>query len=118
MLVALYGTLKVGHFNYELHLKGETPIRALFVELPYVMYANDEYPMLIPTENGERHRLWFEVFEVDDDKLRELDALEGRYDYWRETVFVEELEQSIGIYLHATPPPTGFVRVESGKWSG
>ena len=116
-LVALYGTLKVGYFNYERHLKGEMPTTALFVELPFEMYSNGEYPMLVPAVNGEQHRIWVEVFEVDDDKMGELDALEGRYGYWRETVFVEELERSVGIYLHAAPPPTDFVRVESGLWS-
>ena len=118
MLVALYGTLKVGHFNYERYLKGEVPTTALFLELPFELYANDEYPMLVPTVNAKRHRIWVEIFEVDDDKLRELDALEAPYGYWRESVVVEELGDNVEVYLHSTPPPTGFVRVESGKWSG
>ncbi len=118
MLVAFYGTLKVGHFNYERHLKGEMPATALFVELPFEMYANDEYPMLVPTVNGERYRIWVEIFEVDGDKMRELDALEAPYGYWRESVFVEELGENVEVYLHPAPAPKGFVRVESGKWSG
>ncbi len=116
MLVALYGTLKVGHFNYERHLKRETPTTALFVELPFEMYTNDEYPMLVRTINGERCRIWVEIFEVDDDKMRELDALEAPYGYWRESVFVEELGENVAIYLHPAPPPSGFTRVASGKW--
>ena len=116
MLVALYGTLKVGHFNYERHLKGEVPTTALFLELPFEMYRNDEYPMLVPTVNGERHPIWVEIFEVDDDKIRELDALEAPYGFWRESAFVEELGENVEIYLHSAPAPTGFTRVASGKW--
>ncbi len=116
MLVALYGTLKVGHFNYERYLKGETPTHALFVELPFEMYTNDAYPMLVPTMNGERHPIWVEIFEVDDDKMREFDALEAPYGYGRESVFVEKLGENVAIYLHAAPAPPGFTRVASGKW--
>ena len=117
MLIALYGTLKVGYFNYDLLLKGEMPVSARFLELPFEMYAGDDYPMLVPAANGERHRIWVEIFDVDDDKMRELDALEEPYGYWRESVFVDELGESVGIYLHPAPAPEGFVRVESGKWT-
>lgn len=118
VLVALYGTLKVGYFNYERHLKGEMPVTARFLELPFEMYAGDEYPMLMPAVNNERHRIWVEIFDVTDDKMRELDALEEPYGYWRELVFVEELGESVAVYLHSAPAPEGFVRVESGKWGG
>lgn len=116
MLVGLYGTLKVGHFNYERHLQGEVPKAALFVVLPFEMYTNDEYPMLVATLDGERHPVWVEVFEVNDEKIKELDALEEPYGYWRESVFVEELGESFEIYLHPAPAPAGFTRVASGKW--
>jgi gamma-glutamylcyclotransferase (GGCT)/AIG2-like uncharacterized protein YtfP len=116
MLVAIYGTLKVGHFNYEEHLKGEMPVTACFVALPFEMYAGDAYPMLVPSENGERHPIWVEVFDVDDEKLRELDELEAPYGYWRESVFIDQVGEEVAIYLHPAPAPEGFVRVASGKW--
>jgi len=116
MRVGIYGTLKVGHVNYERLLKGEVPGAALFVRLPFEMYTNDEYPMLVPTLDGERHPIWVEVFDVDDDKLEELDALEAPYGYWRESVFVEELGERFEIYLHSAPAPEGFTRVTSGEW--
>ena len=62
-LVALYGTLKVGYFNYELHLQGALPVDSRSVELPFEMYKNGEYPMLVPS--SERHPIWVELFEVD-----------------------------------------------------
>lgn len=116
MLVALYGTLKVGYFNYERHLNGEVPLAARFVELPFEMFACDDYPMLIPAVNGERRPIWVEIFDVTEDKLLELDALEEPYGYWRESVSIEELGEIVEIYLHPAPAPTGFTRVESGKW--
>lgn len=113
-LVALYGTLKVGYFNYELHLKGALPIDSRRLELPYEMYENGEYPMLVPS--AERYSIWAELFEVDAVKLRELDELEAPYGYWRETVFLQELSREAEIYVHASPPPSGFTRVASGRW--
>ncbi len=113
-LVALYGTLKVGYFNYELHLKSLLPIDSRRLELPYEMYENGEYPMLVPS--AERHSIWVELFEVDAVKLRELDELESPYGYWRETVFLHELSREAEIYVHAAPPPSGFTRVASGRW--
>ena len=74
-LIALYGTLKVGYFNYDIHLAGALPVDTRRLTLPFRMYENDEYPMLIPSD--ERHSILVELFEVDDDKLRELDALES-----------------------------------------
>lgn len=116
--VGVYGTLKVGYENYHRHLSGKSPIASLSVDLPFEMYANAEYPMLVPSENGERHPIWLEVFDVDDETLSELDALEAPYGYWRQSIFVDELGENVELYLHPRPPPPGFIRVPSGKWSG
>ena len=113
-LVAIYGTLKVGYPNHALHLKGALPVDRRRVEIPFEMYANGEYPMLVPS--SERYSIWVELFEVDAHKLRELDDLEALYGYWRETVILEELSREAEIYVHAAPPPAGFTRVASGEW--
>ena len=112
--VALYGTLKVGYLNYELHLKNALPVDRRRVELPFEMYENGEYPMLVPSSG--RHSICVELFEVDDDKLRELDELELPYGYRRETVLLEEVSLEVEIYVHAAPAPPGFTRVPSGDW--
>ena len=78
------------------------------------MYANGAYPMLVPTE--EKSRILVEVFDVDGSKMRELDALEEPYDYWRETVHLHEWGEDVEIYVHAAPPPDGFELVPSGEW--
>jgi gamma-glutamylcyclotransferase (GGCT)/AIG2-like uncharacterized protein YtfP len=115
MLVAVYGTLKTGEENYARFLPGMTPSFRGFVEIPYRLYANEAYPMLVPDE--EKHRVFVEVFDVDETKMQELDALEAPYDYWRETLHVKEWGKSVEIYVHAAPPPDGFELVPSGEWS-
>ena len=114
MLVAVYGTLKTGEANYARFLSGRTPSFRGFVQIPYRMYANGAYPMLVPAE--EQSRVFVEVFEVDEIKMRELDALEEPYDYWRETVHLAEDGSDVEIYVHAAPPPAGFELVSSGEW--
>jgi gamma-glutamylcyclotransferase (GGCT)/AIG2-like uncharacterized protein YtfP len=116
MLVAVYGTLKAGEVNYRLFLEGEEPVFRSFVKLPFAMYANDEYPMLVPTD-GES-LIHVEVFDVDEVKLAELDSLELPYGYWRERVRLHEMGEDVEIYLHPAPVPEGFVRVASGEWRG
>ncbi len=115
MLVAVYGTLKTGKENYARFLSERTPSFRGFVEIPYGLYANGAYPMLVPADR--RSRVFVEVFDLDEDKVRELDALEEPYDYWRETLHLHEWAKDVEIYVHAAPPPPGFELVPSGEWS-
>jgi gamma-glutamylcyclotransferase (GGCT)/AIG2-like uncharacterized protein YtfP len=111
--VAVYGTLKKGEANYRRLLPGEAPIYRGFVDLPYRMYENGEYPMLVPA--GESRRILVEVFDVSEEKLLELDRLEEPYRYFRETIAIEGVGD-VEIYVHDAPPPAGFAPVESGEW--
>lgn len=113
-LVAVYGTLKEGRYNHKIYLKGERPVCRGSVDLPFRMYANDEYPMIVPS--NELHPIWVEVFQVDELKLRELDALELPYGYRRETVCLENFATEAEIYVYPAPAPPGFRLVEAGDW--
>jgi gamma-glutamylcyclotransferase (GGCT)/AIG2-like uncharacterized protein YtfP len=115
-LVAVYGTLKKGYRNYERLLAGREPIFRGFAALPYRLYGTPDHPMLVPSER--EHSVLVEVYEVEESKLAELDALEAPYDYWRETVFLSPLGRNVEIYLHEAPPPEGFEPVSSGDWTG
>ena len=114
MLVAVYGTLKTGEENYARFLSERTPSFRGFVEISYRMYANGAYPMLVPA--AEKSRVFVEVFDLDESKTRELDAFEEPYDYWRETVHLNEWGKDVEIFVHAAPPPEGFELVSSGEW--
>ncbi len=115
MFIAVYGTLKTGEENYARLLPGKTPSFRGFVEIPYRMYENGAYPMLVPAaENG---RIFVEVFDLDEAKIKELDALEEPYQYWRERVRLDEWGKDAEIYVHAAPPPAGFRLLPSGNWS-
>ncbi|HEY7818202.1 MAG TPA: gamma-glutamylcyclotransferase family protein [Vicinamibacteria bacterium] len=116
MLIAVYGTLKTGEENYERLLSGRMPSFRGFVAIPYRMYENGAYPMLVPSPS--KSRIFVEVFDVDDTKVRELDAFEAPYDYSREKVLLSEWGREVEIYVHAAPPPEGFTLVSSGQWNG
>lgn len=115
--VAVYGTLKEGFSNYRLYLAEVKPRVARLVSLPYRMYDNGAYPMLVPAGGDEWNPIWVEIFDVDSETLRALDALEAPYGYWRESIETEELGERIEIYLHPSPAPQGFERVPSGNWT-
>ena len=117
MRVAVYGTLKQGHTNNLHHLDGLRPLHALFVNIPYYMYEGEAYPMIV--SSTDNHSILVEVFDVDTDKLEELDRLEAPYNFHRENIFLAELDREAAIYVFNEPdPPSGFAATESGKWSG
>jgi gamma-glutamylcyclotransferase (GGCT)/AIG2-like uncharacterized protein YtfP len=106
VLVAVYGTLKIGEANHGRLLPGREPAYRGFVEIPYLMYENGSYPMLVPAE--KKHAIFVEIYDVDEATLLALDALEEPYDYWRETIHVDGLSEDVEIYVHPDAPPAGF----------
>ena len=114
--VAVYGTLKRGFENYERLLPGERPVLVTLAQLPYRLYAGAEYPMLVPDDTLGPVAL--EIYQVGEDKLRELDALEAPYGYRRESVYLESLGEDVEIYVHPAPAPEGFELVPDGEWMG
>lgn len=116
-LLAVYGTLMTGYSNYSVYLSGIDPSYKLFAEIPFKMFSNYLYPMLIT--NQESNLIYLEIFEVDELKLKELDSLEEPYEYHRETTEVKEISKKVEIYVydHETPPRTFHV-IRKGKWEG
>jgi gamma-glutamylaminecyclotransferase len=74
-LVAVYGTLKKGYGNYYRHLT-----ESKFIGKGV---TKDKYPLIVRglpymiEEKGKGHQVEVEVYKVDDDTFRDLDALEG-----------------------------------------
>lgn len=112
--VAVYGTLKEGEENHGRFLHGKAPVFRGACKLPYRMYANEDYPILVP--HPELCPVAVEVFEVDAKELEALDALETPYGYHRETVALEPFGREVAVYVHPGPAPPDFSVVPSGVW--
>ena len=68
--------------------------------------------------NPDNHSIYVEVFDVDADKLEELDRLEAPYRYHRESIFLPELDREAEIYVfNESKPPPEFKAVASGNWT-
>jgi gamma-glutamylcyclotransferase (GGCT)/AIG2-like uncharacterized protein YtfP len=80
-LVAVYGTLKRGHANHYRHLT-----ESKFIGKGV---TKDKYPLIVRglpymiEEKGKGHQVEVEVYKVDDDTFRDLDALEGHPNWYQ-----------------------------------
>ncbi len=89
--VFVYGTLKEGHGNHEYLLAGNPEVKKLgrcYISGDYRMYSNGAFPMVTRGSDPARvTHIVGEVYEVGEDTLDALDALEGHPDwYCREKV--------------------------------
>lgn len=75
-VVAVYGTLKRGHGNYERFLAGESTYMGSAVTAKKYPLIVEGLPYLSPME-GMGHHVEVDVFRVDDETFAELDRLEG-----------------------------------------
>lgn len=79
-VVAVYGTLKRGHGNHKAYLEDSKYIGK--------GVTKDKYPLIISglpyliEKKGKGHHVEVEVYKVDDDTLRRLDALEGHPNWY------------------------------------
>lgn len=111
-LVAVYGTLKENESNYFVHLAPRKPIKSGFFSIPYTMYSNGFYPMLIPSS---LQKIYLEIYSVDNEKLKILDDLEIPYNYHRRTIQIEEDEIELYVYNEPSNPPE-FQLVSNGNF--
>jgi gamma-glutamylcyclotransferase (GGCT)/AIG2-like uncharacterized protein YtfP len=116
ILVGVYGTLKKGHANHQAFLGDSPLIRAGAVRVPYRLFGNEEYPMLVPS--GDWRPVVVEAYRVDAATVSRLDSFEGQFGYRREDVVPEGETEPIAVYVHPGPPPPGFVPVPGGAWNG
>lgn len=80
-LVAVYGTLKKGYNNYQTYLTKSTYVGK--------GVTKDKYPLIIEglpyvvNRKGIGHNVAVDVFKVSDDKLTDLDRLEGHPNWYQ-----------------------------------
>ena len=115
-LVGVYGTLKRGHANHEAFLGSNPLIRSGAVRIPYRLFGNEEYPMLVPS--AAANPVVVETYRVDADTVSRLDAFEGQFGYRRVEVRPAGAPEPLALYVHPGPPPPDFVPAPGGEWNG
>ena len=116
ILVGVYGTLKRGHANHAAFLARFPLVRAGTIRIPYRLFGNEEYPMLVPARAV--NPVVVETYRVDAETVSALDAFEGQFGYRRVEVVPEGETEPVAVYVHPGPPPPGFVPAPGGEWNG
>jgi len=111
-LLAVYGTLKENFPNYFYYLNPRKPIFRGLVLLPYQMYSDGGFPLLFPSEKV--NKIHIEIFKVSQKIVEKIDKLEGVPEFYsRETIFIEELDYEVFLYVVVNREPFGEL-IESG----
>ena len=87
-LVAVYGSLRKKQSNYEYHLSNSTYKGTFTTEPEYTMHSLSYYPGLKLNGNTS---IVMEVYEVDEETLKNLNRLEG-YDPEKKSTFYDRIE--------------------------
>ena len=115
-LVAVYGSLRKKQSNYEYHLSNSTYKGTFTTEPEYTMHPLSYYPAL--KLNGN-HSIVMEVYEVDEDTLKNLNRLEGYYPGEKSTFYDRiEINTPWGkafTYIYVIELSKDSI-VESGDW--
>ncbi|MHA2403633.1 MAG: gamma-glutamylcyclotransferase family protein [Candidatus Kariarchaeaceae archaeon] len=113
-LLAVYGTLKQRHHNYEVYLAPRRPVVSGFFKLDVNIYTNGRYPMLVKSNNEQS--IFLEIYEISEDLLSKIDKLESPFGYHREILQLGDLKDVWIYYYTKGTPPDGFTRIESGNF--
>lgn len=108
-LVAVYGTLRQGFHNH--HLLQDSMLLAPGETNESYRMVCDGIPYVLPGDTPEGHRLYVEVYAVDDETLARLDQLEGHPDwYYREPVRISlanHLQVTADLYFNPSANDNG-----------
>ena len=109
-LVFVYGSLKDGFHNNRILVQSHlVKADAVTVEARFTMRSLIRYPAVL---EGGTHRVRGEVYEVDPETLKTLDALEGNgFVYQRKLIHVEGLKRKVWMYIWLDPD-VGFYEDE------
>lgn len=114
-LLAVYGTLKKGYYNYNAYLKGFEPIFEGFVKIKYKLYSNGRYPMIIKSK--DLSNIFVEVYIVEENLFTQIKALEEPFGYHYTSIQILEINESVNIFVYSKSlPPNEFLFVPDGNW--
>lgn len=121
MITFVYGTLKRGYWNHYL-LKGSEYLGPSVTYEKYALY-NFKYPFAVHSDNEEEGKLCLpvlgEVYSIDRETLKDLDALEIQYERKGRPIIVEGGVVNALIYEFPHPNPYGFkLLCETEMWDG
>ena len=115
-LVSVYGSLRKKQSNYEYHLSNSTYKGTFTTEPEYTMHSLSYYPGLKLNGNTS---IVMEVYEVDEDTLKNLNRLEGYYPGEKSTFYDRiEIDTPWGkafTYIYVNELSKDSI-VESGDW--
>ena len=117
-LVAVYGSLRKKQSNYEYHLSNSTYKGTFTTEPEYTMHSLSYYPALKLNGNTS---IVMEVYEVDEETLKNLNRLEG-YCPGEKSTFYDRIEIDTPwgkafTYIYVNELSKESI-VESGDWVG
>lgn len=117
-LVAVYGTLKKGHGNYYHHLTESKFIGKGVTKDKYPLIV-DGLPYLIE-EKGKGYNVEVEVFKVDDDTFKDLDALEGHPNWYQRKQIPVKLKDGkvLTCWVYFNPTKTSKGRKMHKSYTG
>ncbi len=114
-LLAVYGTLKKGYYNHEIHLKGLTTQFEGFLTLPFQLFTNGRYPMIIKSK--DMSKIYFEIYEVSENTFSDIIKLEEPFGYHYEKIEITDLNDFAEVFVFTKgKPPSEFILVENGNW--
>lgn len=111
-VVFVYGTLRQGECNHGL-LGHRVPLRLVRTLWAWELVDLGTYPALLP---GGTTAVLGEVYEVDDDTLAELDALEGHQDYYQRQLIALDDGTAAHAYVMRREQVSDPTRIASGDW--
>ncbi len=114
-LVFVYGTLRRGGIR-EMPLLFPDSRFISIAKVPGQLYDFGEYPGLSPDETNSR--VVGEVYEIDDEILTRLDAIEVESHYLRRQVYVILAERKTACWVYVFDPEfySPVALIESGDW--
>lgn len=118
--VAVYGSLRQGHGNNAILRRNNAELVCTSTtKKPYAMYSLGGFPFVSLSE--PKTPITVEVYEVNDNCMRQLDMLEGyRGDgnqsfYNRSQIEIEGVPESV--YIYHIDDRANEVPVQSGDWN-
>jgi gamma-glutamylaminecyclotransferase len=111
--VFVYGSLRHGESNHRV-LEGATRIGAARTTARFTLYDLGPFPGMVDAGAGVTEG---EIYEVDDETLARLDALEGHPSFYRRTAITLADGAEVETYLLTPAQVEGRPIVASGDWS-